>query len=189
MAIKRWPRKEMKLTDLVPMEDNPRGMDDVAMVGLTTSLEQFGMLQPIVWNKRTGHIVGGHQRYFALMGLGEIADEVIVVDVPEPQERAMCVVLNNPRTQGYFLDALDTFVASIKLELPDLPVALRLDEITIPDISDISGSLESETDDGRDAIDSREETYQIIVTCVTSAQQIEMVERLEAEGIQCRVLA
>ena len=29
---------------------------------LKNSIEKFGMVEPIIWNKRTGNVVGGHQR-------------------------------------------------------------------------------------------------------------------------------
>lgn len=30
---------------------------------LRRSIESFGYVEPIVWNERTGNMVGGHQRY------------------------------------------------------------------------------------------------------------------------------
>lgn len=35
---------------------------DVEYKKLHRSIEEFGHVEPIVWNERTGHVVGGHQR-------------------------------------------------------------------------------------------------------------------------------
>ena len=35
---------------------------DAAYARLARSLDEFDLVQPPVWNARTGHIVGGHQR-------------------------------------------------------------------------------------------------------------------------------
>ncbi|WP_228469486.1 ParB N-terminal domain-containing protein [Paenibacillus sp. JNUCC31] len=36
---------------------------DVEYEKLRCSIEELGYVEPIVWNERTGHMVGGHQRY------------------------------------------------------------------------------------------------------------------------------
>ena len=52
------------VAELVPMAAayNPRRIEDSELEALGRSLEHFGAVQPIVVNRRTGHIVGGHQR-------------------------------------------------------------------------------------------------------------------------------
>ena len=37
---------------------------------LERSLKEFSLIQPIVWNEVTGHVVGGHQRLQILMDQG-----------------------------------------------------------------------------------------------------------------------
>jgi ParB-like chromosome segregation protein Spo0J len=36
---------------------------DLEYEKLKQSIEQFGYIDPIVWNERTGNMLGGHQRY------------------------------------------------------------------------------------------------------------------------------
>src|ERR1039457_1856925 len=100
--MKQWPTQTMKLQDLHPATYNPRTISDRAMGGLTNSMERFGVVQPIVWNKRTGNIVGGHQRYKVLVEKGEKEVDVVVVDVDEKEELALNITLNNPEIQGEF---------------------------------------------------------------------------------------
>lgn len=52
----------MKVKDLKASEYNPRKITDSQLEMLKKSMEHFGDLSGIVFNKHTGNIVGGHQR-------------------------------------------------------------------------------------------------------------------------------
>ena len=41
---------------------NPRTISDHDLVALGRSMTTFGVVEPVVVNKRTGRVVGGHQR-------------------------------------------------------------------------------------------------------------------------------
>lgn len=82
---------------------NPRYLSDRARVKLKESLSRVGLVQPIVWNKKTGNIVGGHQRIKMLDSLEESADyslTVAVVDVDDKREKELNVLLNNQEVSG-----------------------------------------------------------------------------------------
>src|SRR4051812_1397231 len=79
-AIAKPEVRVMRLADLKPAPYNPRRISKEAMDGLTVSLKEFGLLQDIVMNKRTGHIVGGHQRWRAMQAEGVTEAPVKVVD-------------------------------------------------------------------------------------------------------------
>jgi hypothetical protein len=82
---------------------NPRVMSDKARVKLKANLKRVGLVEPPVWNERTGHVVGGHQRLSILDALEGNADytlRVAVVDLDERTEREMNVFLNNGEAQG-----------------------------------------------------------------------------------------
>lgn len=62
---------------------------------LRRSLDEFGYIDPIVWNEQTGNMVGGHQRYKVLVneqGCTELAVSVVNLD-PE-RERLLNLALN-----------------------------------------------------------------------------------------------
>ena len=61
---------------------------------LKTSINTFGYVEPLVWNQRTGNLVGGHQRLkiLAEQGLAEV--EVSVVDLNLDKEKALNLALN-----------------------------------------------------------------------------------------------
>lgn len=61
---------------------------------LKGSLEEFEYIVPIVWNERTGNVVGGHQRLTVLMNQGKTEFEVSVVDLDEEAEKKLNVALN-----------------------------------------------------------------------------------------------
>jgi hypothetical protein len=69
-----------------------------------------GLVATVVWNRRTGNIVGGHQRLAALDALeadGDYELDVSVVDLDPVTEASQNVFLNNPIVQGTWdMDAL-----------------------------------------------------------------------------------
>ena len=128
-----------KIEDLAPAEYNPRRMTDAARLGLERSIERFGDLSGIVWNRRTGHLVAGHQRVDALRKLGgEIREGSIVlagerfpireVDVDESEEKAACLTANNRHIQGTFLHSAEALLAGMKVDAADFET-LRLDKL------------------------------------------------------------
>lgn len=122
------------LDDLKPAPYNPRKISKSAASGLSASLERFGDLSGIVWNRRTGHLVAGHQRVNELRGLGaqlvrgglEIAVHgevrrfpVRVVDMDDGEEHAANVVANNPLISGEFTDTLSDVLNIAKASIGD----------------------------------------------------------------------
>ncbi len=47
------------------------------------SITEFDLVEPLVWNKRSGNLIGGHQRLKILQERGDAEVEVSVVDLPE----------------------------------------------------------------------------------------------------------
>ena len=81
-----------------PSEYNPRKdlkETDKEYQAIKNSLETFGLLSPIIWNKRTGHIIGGHQRYKILVSQGATEIECVVIDFDEEKEKACNIALNS----------------------------------------------------------------------------------------------
>lgn len=94
----RVHRSELKNADY-----NPRNMTNEARKKLRRGLKRHGLLAPITWNKRTGNIVGGHQRVSALdaeHGGTDYELTVAVVDLDERREREANILLNNHEAMG-----------------------------------------------------------------------------------------
>ncbi len=84
-------------TDLLPADYNPRKdlkPGDAEYEKLKRSIEQFGYVEPVIWNKTTGRVVGGHQRLKVLMDMGMIEVDCVVVEMDEEKEKALNIALN-----------------------------------------------------------------------------------------------
>ena len=82
---------------------NPRQIDRDSAERLRKSLREHGLVDLPIWNKRTGNLVGGHQRISqldALEGSKDYELMVNVIDVDEREEAQLNVKLNNPDLQG-----------------------------------------------------------------------------------------
>ena len=89
-----------KLSELQEAEYNPNEMNSRELTFLQNSIKKFGYIAPIIVNKRTGRIVGGHQRKKVLEQLGYDEIDVIEIDVPEEVEKQLNIALNN--IKGHF---------------------------------------------------------------------------------------
>ena len=121
--------KKMKVSDLKAWDENPREISDEAMAGLTRSVEEFGLVQPIVWNKKTKRVVGGHQRLQVLRNQGIEKTNVVVVDLSEEREKVLNITLNNPEIAGTFSDDIGPFLKGIENEDANLFDELKLDSL------------------------------------------------------------
>lgn len=89
--------QKLKITELVPADYNPRKdlkPGDLEYEKLKRSIEQFGYVEPIIWNKTTAHVVGGHQRLKVLMDMGITEVECVVVEMDGEKEKALNIALN-----------------------------------------------------------------------------------------------
>lgn len=127
--IKAIRIEKVRIDDLKPAEYNPRKIlrrGDKGYEKLRASLMEFGEVLPIVWNKRTGNIVGGHQRYYMYLDEGRVSLEVSMVDLPLEKEKALNITLNNNKVGSEWdNDKLSLLVQ--ELDTPDLQLT-GLDE-------------------------------------------------------------
>ena len=83
--------------DLLPADYNPRKdlkPGDLEYEKLKRSIEQFGYVEPVIWNKTTGRVVGGHQRLKVLIDMGITEIDCVVVEMDEAKEKALNIALN-----------------------------------------------------------------------------------------------
>ena len=83
--------------DLLPADYNPRKdlkPGDAEYEKLKRSIEQFGYVEPVIWNQTTGRVVGGHQRLKVLMDMGMTKVDCVVVEMDEDKEKALNIALN-----------------------------------------------------------------------------------------------
>mgnify|MGYP001562235610 FL=1 len=97
MILRKIHRSEIR-----PAEYNPRKISDEAKRKLALSLTEFDLVEPLVWNQRSGNLVGGHQRLFMLDERNGMDYEVecSVVDLSPAKEKALNIALNNQLMAG-----------------------------------------------------------------------------------------
>ena len=113
--------RTLPIDQLIPAEYNPRRLPAKARAKLKASLSKFGLVEPLIWNETTGHVVGGHQRLELLKELGYVEVPVSVVRLDPSQEKALNVVLNNREAQGQFDSARLSIVLEELRDLSLLP--------------------------------------------------------------------
>ena len=89
--------EKLKTKNLIPADYNPRKdlkAGDPEYDKLKQSIEEFGYVEPIIWNKTTGRVVGGHQRLKVLLDMGVTEVDCVVIEMDEDKEKALNVALN-----------------------------------------------------------------------------------------------
>ena len=115
--------RKFKLSQLKPAKYNPRVISDEAFAGLAASIKKFGCVEPIVVNVRSkkNTIIGGHQRYRALLKLHRANYNCfcVTVDLSKSDEKLLNLTLNNLHVQGRFIKELGEYIDTLRAELPD----------------------------------------------------------------------
>jgi DNA modification methylase len=122
--------EKKKLSELKPAPYNPRQSTAKQEKHLKASLEKFGVVEPIIYNKQTGYIVGGHFRVRELTKLGYKEIECVIVDLNEYDERELNIRLN-ANTGEWDWDQLANEWDAEKLNDwgLDLPIDLHVEEL------------------------------------------------------------
>ena len=74
--------EKINVSLLQPAAYNPRvelKPGDKEYEKLKKSIQEFGFVEPVIWNKSTGNVVGGHQRLSVLRDLGYKEVDCVVV--------------------------------------------------------------------------------------------------------------
>ncbi|WP_062052368.1 site-specific DNA-methyltransferase [Bacillus sp. JCM 19034] len=109
---------------------------------LKQSIETFGYVEPLVWNERTGNLVGGHQRFKVLMEEQPKHIEVSVVDLDLDREKALNLALNKI-SGDWDKEKLETLL----LELNDADFEMSLTGFNEEDIEEILSATPADTEE------------------------------------------
>jgi len=190
----------MKLDELNPAAYNPRkalAPGDTEYEQIKQSILTFGMVEPIVWNRQTGNVVGGHQRLTVLRDLGYEEVTVSVIDVDEAQEKALNVALN--KISGEWDDEkLAALLDELAADADEMLIGLtgftdeELEEMFAP--GDEGGPPTPAEDDdedppSREANFNYQEQFGVIVLCKDEDEQKAVYEQLVEQGFSCKVVA
>jgi len=100
---------------------NPRVITPEQKRRLKRGMEKHGLCTPLVWNKTSGVLVGGHQRLSVLDSLcpeKEWAVPVTIQELSEERERELNILLNNDEASGHYdLGKLGSMFKDFKLDI------------------------------------------------------------------------
>ena len=131
-----------RIADMNRAAYNPRvdlQPEDEEDQAIERSLKRHGLVQPIVWNRRTNTVVSGHQRLTVLEAQGETEVTVSVVDLDNIQEKELNVALNKI-TGEWDDDKLSVILNELGEEATDTG-------FTLPEIDVLRDELKSYFDD------------------------------------------
>jgi len=169
-----------KIKDLIPADWNPR-LDlkegDPQYEKLKRSIDEFDMVEPIVWNEKTGHVIGGHQRLKILKAQGKKEVEVSVVRLSEKKEKALNLALNKIVGDWDYaklpsvLEALDDEDRLVTgFDADEIAVLLKGASIEPPDLADLA--LDED-------VAASAESYVVYVTFSTREKANDWLKRLD----------
>lgn len=82
--------EKIRTEKLLPADYNPRKdlkPGDSEFEKLKRSIEQFGYVEPIIWNKTTGRVIGGHQRLKVMIAMRIEEIECVVIEMDQEKKR------------------------------------------------------------------------------------------------------
>jgi ParB-like chromosome segregation protein Spo0J len=125
LRIQRIRLDRITIPAYYPRVDLPP--DDPAAQALQHSLEEFGLVEPVVWNQRTGHLVGGRERLKILRVDGARDIEASVVNLDPQREKLLHLALN--RIAGQWDESkLAVLLAELEHKQADLTLTGFTDE-------------------------------------------------------------
>lgn len=159
MQIEKIAIDKLKAAGYNPRKDLKPG--DAEFEKLRRSIEEFGYVEPAIWNKRTGNIVGGHQRIKVLKYLGHTEADCVVLDIDEAKEKALNIALN--KISGSWDENLLT---ALLKDLDDMGYDLTLTGFDASETSELfgKGAIENAHEDEFDANKALEEAERHTLT-------------------------
>ena len=164
--------EKKQIADLIPAPYNPRQSTAKQEKHLKESLEKFGMVEPIIFNKQTGYIVGGHFRVRELKKLGIKEIECVIVDLNEADEKELNIRLN-ANTGSWDWDTLANDWEVVDLEAWGLEIP-QFDTVEEEEMEDLSDKIKS--------------MFKIEVICKDEQEQEKTYNKLIEQNYECRLL-
>jgi ParB-like chromosome segregation protein Spo0J len=166
---------------------NSRKIPQAAIDKVAASIKEFGWRQPIVVDA-DDVIVVGHTRLFAARKLGKQTVPVHVArDLTPAQIKAYRLADNR------VAEETDWDKELLHVELSELAEDFsNLDAITGFDLKEIQDLLgyKEEAPDAHELGDepAYNQKWMVLIECANEAEQVEMLERLMAEGVNCKAM-
>ena len=156
LTIKKIPIGKIKPATYNPRKDLQPG--DTEYEKLLKSIDKFDCVELLIWNRRTGNLVSGHQRLKILLARGDTDVTCSVVDLPLEKEKALNIALN--KISG---DWQNDKLAALLDELIRIPeLDLEVTGFDLPEASQLIDQLLHQNNDEDDDFDVEAELEQIV---------------------------
>lgn len=120
-SLQKFEAIEVHRSELKNAPYNPRILSEKGRERMKRGMKKFGLLAPQTWNRRTGNLVGGHQRTSlldALYGTNDYRLVVAAVDLDDKEEKEANLLLNNNEAQAdWDLDKLEQMFQQDQLDI------------------------------------------------------------------------
>lgn len=181
--------KMIPLDMINPAPYNPRKdlqPEDTEYKKLERSIDEFGYVDPIVWNELTGNMVGGHQRYKILKNKGCTETDVSVVHLDTVKEKALNIALNKVSGE-WDEEKLETLLKELESEIDLAITGYDINEINLITLSvDTNKFIDELLND--DFVSKNCEPDYFQVSFVFKKEFKEMVDNfISEEGKECIV--
>lgn len=183
LVVERVPIAKLKPATYNPRRDLQPG--DPEYEKILRSVEHFGYVDGIVWNKRSGNIVGGHQRLKILrdhFGVDEV--DVSVVDLDDTQERQLNVALNK-LAGDWDEDALSLVMADLARREDADATLTGFEDAEIELMLDGDGDGAAGPDLEHVAVEG---SYKVMATCRNKAEQDRVMTLLGRQKVACHTI-
>jgi len=103
----------VKISELKFAEYNPRVMSEEEFNNLLYSIKTYGLVEPVVVNRKNNEIIGGHMRVRACINLGWETIPVIYVDLDDVNAKKLNLALNKI-SGDWDYDKLTTLISELQ---------------------------------------------------------------------------
>lgn len=168
-----WQVEWLEINSLNPYENNAR-KNDATIPYLKNSIQRFGFRVPLVVGKGNV-VVCGHTRLKAALELGmEKLPCVRADDLTDAELKAFRLADNKVQElSGWDFEKLDAEMEQLKIDFDGDMVDFGFDE----------GFEENEEDDDKEV----KSCFEVIVECSNESEMEEVFNRLQEEGLKCRI--
>lgn len=182
--------RKLHISKINPAPYNPRvdlQPGDPEYEKLKRSIQEFGYVQLLIWNERSGNLVGGHQGFKILVTeLGCTEVDVSVVDLDDIQEKALNIALN--KISGSWDEEQ---LALVLAELQDSDLDEALTGFDDKEITKLLNQVDS-SEDEEIVVEEQEFNYQeqygVIIICKDENEQEAVYTKMVEQGYNCKVV-
>lgn len=199
-------KKNIKLMDIAPADYNPRKISDSDLRKLRGSIDEFGLVDPIIVNLDNNRIIGGHQRYDVLRqngvedafmvelgGIGWVFLEDDLKIKSKSHEKALNIALNkisgewDKNKLSEVLNEL-SFVG-FEMELTGFEKNEWLENESVDFALDEDGDFDGGVNDAdSESYVEDEISYDLVITFGSEEELERAFEKFSDLGIKCRTI-